>query len=346
MRKLHIIAAATVQGNCPDAITSSNMTAKIGSSSKECDMRITTTGAAAVLATLLGGCTLAGEPEIAADEAAGQASPAPLVRAEAPVRIDGVLDDPVWQTAAPVRADYIKSKVGVLSDQPRMTARYAWDEDYLYIAYETFDANLIAGGTHEMQGPVGNRREGADIHKVRNVDVVEFFVAFAGDEHFFWEIHHNAHNQFNDVFIVVPDKDWRVAESAMVRYNILLAAEEYVKDNGAETVKFARKLKVKADGEPSTVNDRSDVDTGYTAEIRLPLGSIGAPREARTRRRNDEGRRIPGPWNLSGREVAILAVVQDGDLEERYHHSSPTGKIVWFHHAVSDYPVYQFTGEK
>ena len=44
-------------------------------------------------------------------------------------------------------------------DVPGM--RYAWDDHYLYIAYETFDANLTAQGTGEMQGPKDNRREGA-----------------------------------------------------------------------------------------------------------------------------------------------------------------------------------------
>src|SRR5687767_5111061 len=70
-----------------------------------------------------------------------------------PVVIDGRLDESSWKTATPISADYLGSKTGVKSEAPRMIAKYAWDEQYLYIAYETFDANLVALGLDEWQGP-------------------------------------------------------------------------------------------------------------------------------------------------------------------------------------------------
>jgi len=38
--------------------------------------------------------------------------------------------------------------------------------------------------------------------------------------------------------------------------------------------------------------------------------------------------------------VPILAAVQDGDLKDRYHHSSPTLKGSWFHTGAADWPRY------
>src|SRR5437867_992088 len=121
----------------------------------------------------------------------------------------------------------------------------------------------------------------------------------------------------------------------MSTYGISFNHNEWLADEGASTVAMAVKFKPKADGKPSTVNDSSDTDTGYTAEIRLPWRSIGAPTAAATWIEgppiNGKPTRLPGPWKMAGQTASILAVVQDGDLKERYHHSSPTRKPDWFH---------------
>jgi hypothetical protein len=101
-------------------------------------------------------------------------------------------------------------------------------------------------------------------------------------------------------------------------------------------------LKPKADGKPSTINDDSDVDSGYTAELRIPWPALGAPRERATWLPPAAGTkdRLPGPWKVEGLALPILAVVQDGDLKDRYHHSSPTFKGGWFHMGAADWPRY------
>lgn len=272
-------------------------------------------------------------------------SPEPMSETANPVIIDGALDDAVWKDALPVSVDYIGSKVGEKSPEPRMVAKYAWDGDYLYIAYETFDSNLTAIGTNTQEGPAGNQRPGAEISKKdAKVDVVEFFISF-GDEYFMWEIHQNALNQFNDVLCIVPDPSWAVSKSSLSgAHGILFNNYEWIADDGPNTVAMAVKLKPKADGSPSTVNDPSDVDTGYTAEIRLPWRSIGAPTAAATWIENKPAPRTPGPWKMAGQTVNVLAVVQDGDLKERYHHSGPTKKSGWFHKTQPGWPVYQLKG--
>ena len=115
---------------------------------------------------------------------------------------------------------------------------------------------------------------------------------------------------------------------------------EWLRDDPPHTVAHAVKLKPKADGQPSTVNDASDIDTGYTAEIRIPWRPLGIPRTAETWRQ-ENGKRVAGPWNLEGQSVSLLAVLQDGDLPERYHHSGPKRKPDWFHKTQPDWPVYE-----
>lgn len=269
-------------------------------------------------------------------EAAGQ-----IKKASAAITIDGSLDKPCWKEAATIRADYINSKQGVLSDDPHLAVKYTWDEQYLYIGYETFDKNLVALGSGESQGPVDNKREGCEIYKEGvKVDVVEFFISF-GDEHFFWEIHHNAANQFNDVWCTTVDEKWPIAKSSMSSYGIIFGSGEYLKDSGPYKVAMAVKMKPKTDGKPSTVNDPSDEDTGYTAEIRLPWASIGAPRAQQKKAdKNAEPK-----WDMAGQEIIVLAVVQDGDLKERYYHSSPTRKGGWFHTTAALWPRYKLTAD-
>jgi hypothetical protein len=286
----------------------------------------------------------------AADPATEPPKPEDVFKTAAPVIIDGKLDDPCWQKATPVSVDFIGTKTGVKSDTPHMTAKYTWDEHYLYLGYETFDANLVAVGKDEQQGPPANRRQGCEIYDAKEngakVDVVEFFISF-GDEHFFWEIHQNALNQFNDLLCVSVDPTWPVAKTAMSTYGIIFNHNEWLADEGPYTVAMAVHLKPKADGKPSTVNDSSDVDSGYTAEIRLPWRSIGAPTAAATwiESKLPDGKpapRQPGPWKMAGQTVSILAVMQDGDLKERYHHSSPTRKPDWFHKTQPAWPRYLF----
>ena len=287
-------------------------------------------------------------PIVAVAAGARAAEPAPIRKAPAPIAIDGVLDEPAWKQAQVVEADYVWGQVGRRSAQPQLRVRYTWDDHYLYVGYETFDKNLVALGTGEKDGPRDNLREGCTIaHPTEKPDVVEFFISF-GDLRFFWEVHQNAANQFNDIWCVVPDEAWPISKSSMNRFGILFHHGEHVQDDAATGRRLgtAAALKPKADGKPSTVNDPSDVDTGYTGELRLPWLGLGAPLDRETWApvpKADSQLRPPrqrGPWRMAGQEIRILAVVQNGDLKERYHHSSPTKPGGWFHKGAEHYPRY------
>lgn len=274
----------------------------------------------------------------------------PCYRTAKPVVIDGVLDDPCWNSAVVLKADYIFGKKGQQAPSAPMTMRCAWDESYLYIAYETFDKNLVAVWNGAVQGPLDNRREGAMIwHDVWKIDVAEFFISF-GDKRFFWETHHNALNQFNDVWITVTDPSWPLDKGTMSIYGFVFCHEEYIRDDPPCKLQMAVKLKPKADGTPSTVNDPMDEDTGYTAEIRFPWFGIGVPRDRAVTRieeppagstRLPKAVRAPGLWKMEGQEMWLLGVVQNADEKDRYHHTSPTLGGGWFHSQVSEWPHFR-----
>ena len=44
---------------------------------------------------------------------------------------------------------------------------------------------------------------------------------------------------------------------------------------------------------------------------------------------------------MAGQDVRIIAVLQDGDLKDRYHHSSAAFPGGWFHLGTDHYTKYQ-----
>lgn len=297
---------------------------------------------------LLGLLSLATLQALAAGETpAATGGPFAAVRAEK-VTIDGKLDEACWQNSVPARGDYIHGKTSTLSEAPRATVRYAWDNDYLYIGYETFDANLLAFPNGEMQGPPGRRRAGARIYgdEGDRPDIIEFFIA-VDDPHYMWEIHHNAANQFNDVWCVVIPDERPFRTSIETPWGIRFCHNEYLLDDGDAKVARAVALKPKADGTPSTVNEEGDTDTGYTGEIRVPWRSLSVPRswgfwaDAAGNRvdRYYQGDKF-WVWRPAGKTIRLFMVVQDTGLETRYHHASPTMPGGWFHHSYTYWPVY------
>ena len=271
----------------------------------------------------------------------GDNAPCAVYRAAASVTIDGALDEPCWKAATPLRVDYENGKLGVLCTQELMIVKYAWDDQYLYIGYETFDTNLLAEGTGQMDGPEGNRRESCQIWKSNKVDCVEFFLSW-GSERYMWELHHNARNDFSDIWCVVLPENDPATHFAGWEYGIRFCRNEYLPDDPPATVAMAVRLKPKADGKPSTVNDPSDRDTGYTAELRIPWRATGIALDRAQMGTPAAGARRPlqlsSRWKVEGLELWSLAVVQNSDSDNRYHHSGPQFAGGWFHRHASTWP--------
>lgn len=294
---------------------------------------------------------LATAPGRAAEPAAPPPAPNPprvdAPKATVPVVIDGVLNEPVWAQATPLRVDYLDKKPGEPTDPPKMTVRVAWDDFYLYLGYEFLDANLQAAGTGETQGPPNNRREGVVADPSKTPDFVEFFISF-GDPNFFWEVHHNAANQLSDIWCTVADPAWPLAKSSIHRWGIHFATQEFLQDDPPYTLAMAVHMLGTPDGRTSTVNDAADTDRGYSAELRLPWFALGTPRPWETRVKADPTRphfTIPGPWQVAGKEVNLLTVLHNGDIPEMYFHSAPTRRGDWFHRSFPHWPVYRFVAD-
>ncbi len=264
-----------------------------------------------------------------AGEAEAEALPA-MLKAQGEIVVDGQLDEPDWQRAIPIDVQYIYPGTDRIVDGDRMTVRYLWDDAYLYIGYDVFDTNLVVQGTGVWSGPADNQREGCEIAvppPATPVDVIEFFVLF-DDPNMFWEIHHNAANQFNDVLCIVDLPAWRRSRPAYAAHAIYFGKHEYIQDRDAHKLAMAVMLKPRADGSPSTVNHEGDKDTGYVGELRIPWYGLGAP----------SGR-------MAGREVSILAVSQDGDAEHRYTTSARELRPTFFHLNTATFPRYRLVDE-
>lgn len=262
-----------------------------------------------------------------------------IARAAGPIVIDGHLDEPAWRRAMVHEVSYQGAQVGQRDPAVPLRVRYAWDEHYLYIAYEVRDADLRALSDGRVVGPPNNQRAAAlPWAPELQVDVVEFFITFHS-RRFIWEIHHNALNHRNETFNVVIDPDDPLRRSALNSLGVVLLKHEYVEDDGAYTSRSASRLLADERGELSTPNHPDDTDIGYVGEIRLPWLSLGAPISARTGQ--------PGAWNLEGKTLQILAVNLNGnDGKPVYHHDSPTRpRRGMFAQAVTHYPWYRLVLE-
>ena len=267
--------------------------------------------------------------------ATGDATPVQIQKTAEPVKVDGVLDEECWKTAVAIKADYIKGGDGKISDEPRMIAKYAWDDHYLYIGYEIFDTNLVVKGNGVKKGPADNQREGCEISPP--ADVTEFFIGF-DDTNMFWEVHHSAANNINDILVFTGLPAWKKDPPAMTYSGIYWATHEYIQDEGAFTLSAAVQMKPRADGKPSTINDGTDTDTGFTAEMRFPWAGIGAPASGRAQK----------IWSkMAGQEITILAVTESGELKDRPYHTScaKLPRQDFFHTHFAVWPRYKLVAE-
>ncbi|MFM8471120.1 MAG: sugar-binding protein, partial [Limisphaerales bacterium] len=264
-------------------------------------------------------------------------APTPIYRAKTAPIIDGKLDDACWQHAVVVVANHLYASPGQRTEPPPLVARFAWDERYLYIGYEVNDTNLVALASGRESGPPGNRRMTPEEYlPEKGLDLAEFFISF-GSRREFWEIHHDAANHMNNLAIELPTPE-ALAKIPKPSYkDVTFHRERFVADDGAFTVARAVRLKPRSDGKPSTVNDPSDRDTGYTAEIRLPWAGLGAPAEKR---------RPDGSFGMAGLRLPILAASLNGNGGQAIYHSSAASlPKLMFHFSVVHWPNYVLTNE-
>lgn len=169
----------------------------------------------------------------------------PVVRAvycEAPIVVDGKLDEAVWR-AAPAYP-----MAGTL-DQPLAGAyeagrvRACWDEQHLYIAFEFEDSDVIA------ESPEGER------HHYRFGDTAEFFLKPAAAP-CYWELHATPRGQQATFFY-----------PSFGRFGL---PSNFDTDSG---------LRVAATVE-GTINNGGDLDRGWAVELAIPVSDLARRTDA------------------------------------------------------------------
>lgn len=158
--------------------------------------------------------------------------------AAASVQVDGKLDDPVWQQA--VRYDLyqpknVKSPDGRCEDAG--SVRFAWDEQYFYMAVECADKDLQAHGKED------------GMHHYQYGDVAELFLK-PENSTWYWEMYVTPAGKQTRFFI--PGRGLLGMQDLLQSDNILKTAAQ-------------------VDG---TLNDWKDTDHGWTGEMAVPLSEL------------------------------------------------------------------------
>lgn len=152
--------------------------------------------------------------------------------------IDGRLNDPAWDCAPAV------TLVMATSGEPaakRTTARMCWDDDYLYICFDSADTDIWGSMT---------RRDDLIFRE----EVVEAFLSPDCSLTRYYEFNLSPRNVVFDALVVNPDGKGPAEGTAF--------------DWNCKGVRSA----VLVDG---TLDDRTDIDRGWTAELAIPFAGLG-----------------------------------------------------------------------
>lgn len=165
------------------------------------------------------------------------------VHADEPIRVDGRLDERTWHRAVtyPLLLPCTRQHDGAPPVQPA-TVRLAWDEQYVYAAFECQDSDIVAAGDADqlLQHTLG--------------DVVELFLKPA-DKTWYWEFHVTPRSRKTVFFY--PGGGRKGLPSNLTYDCGLLAAATL-------------------DG---TLNNWRDRDRRWTAELAVPIADLTAQGE-------------------------------------------------------------------
>ncbi len=278
-----------------------------------------------ILAALLAGfCTgalcRAGDPAPAIGGTPEEAIPAYQTP---PIKVDGALDEPVWQTARRIPVKYVNGQKDRVAKDASGEFMLAWDEHYLYVAYR-YASSIppISYKTERQVGPPGNQRPqlaiGGDMLAGQpRPHIFELNVDLGSDGFYVWELHHSAQDYWLPKLCIRPrdakDPLWNLIGSRGCPVLFMEAISP--KDDGAHKLKTAvREMRDEAGG--------TNRYAGYTTEWALPLAGLGAPLD----RRGSDGayrldghrfRAFGGEWRMDGSEAA-------------FYHSVPGSDKQWF----------------
>lgn len=178
----------------------------------------------------------------------------PLVvhRSATPIAVDGHVDKAVWQGVEAVRLDIPREQQQQgLTMEEGGTARLLWDEQYLYVAFDFVDSDVVANGTEDDQ----------EHHNLG--DVAEIFLKPA-EQTWYWEFHVTPAGYVSTY--------WHVGRG---RFG-LQGVNSHVKPRFIEAAARVQ----------GTLNDWHDRDQGWTAEVAIPWDKLDRFHERATPREN------------------------------------------------------------
>ena len=154
-----------------------------------------------------------------------------------PVVLDGGLDDPVWKVATPYPMSISRDKVGCVTEPGEL--RLAWDDKNLYIGVLFSDSDLVAEGDSDqlMHWQLG--------------DVCELFLKPEAQT-WYWELYVTPHGRKSSYLF--PGRG-RIGLPGGLEYQC--------------GMQVAGKYR-------GTLNDWTDQDEGWSAELVMPIADLTA----------------------------------------------------------------------
>ncbi len=160
-----------------------------------------------------------------------------------PVKIDGKLDEPVWKQAKAYPMYLAVRPTDPDRDTAQLTegakVQLAWDDDYLYLAAELDDSDVVAEVDED------------NAHHYRSGDVLELFLRPPGKRHY-WELY-GVPNGRQTTFFYHSRGRTGLPGSLITGMGMKVAAEVH-----------------------GTLNDDSDKDKGWTLEMAVPRKALAA----------------------------------------------------------------------
>ncbi len=149
-------------------------------------------------------------------------------RATSRVNLDGKMDDAAWKQAAPIVFQFPwEQQTGT---KQKTTARFLWDDDFLYVYYDCEDKDIVALYS-ERDDPTYKD------------DAVELFINPDPKQQFYYGMEINARAVVYDYFYAFP--------------KLLIKRVDF---QGLQLASYLR----------GTLNVRGDEDTGWTLELAIP----------------------------------------------------------------------------
>ena len=160
------------------------------------------------------------------------------------IKLDGVLDEPIWKTAPTYILELPRNKQ---KDEQQViesgNVQLAWNDTHLFFAFRFEDSDLIAEGLED------------ELHHYKLGDVAEVFLK-PKNQTWYWEFY--ATPAGNKTSFFMPGRGRRGLESNFIYSSGLNVAAAI---NG-------------------TLNNWNDKDTGWTAEMAIPINDLQSQGDA------------------------------------------------------------------